>query len=85
MNLLPNGVLQQVEQELNDFVQGNLATIKVTVDTEAQLALNPGEDGIAKINFMDETLLAEDLLEFEPETLKRRIRASLKAVIKQHA
>ena len=84
--------LQQVEQELNDFVQGNLATIKVTGDTEAQLALNPGEDGIAKINFMDEALLAEDLLEFgadveviEPETLKRRIRASLKAVIKQHA
>ena len=84
--------LQQVEQELNDFVQGNLATIKVTGDTEAQLALNPGEDGIAKINFMDEALLAEDLLEFgadveviEPESLKRRIRASLKAVIKQHA
>ena len=41
---------------------------------------------------MDEALLAEDLLEFgsdvevlEPESLKRRIRASLKAVIKQHA
>ena len=89
---LTSAELQQVEQELNDFVQGNLATIKVTGDTEAQLALNPGEDGIANINFMDEALLAEDLLEFgsdveviEPESLKRRIRASLKAVIKQHA
>jgi proteasome accessory factor B len=84
--------LQLVEQELNDFVRGNLATIKVTADTEAQLSLSPGEDGIAKINYMDEALLAEDLLEFgsdveviEPESLKRRIRASLKAVMKQHA
>lgn len=84
--------LQQVEQELNDFVRGNLATIKVVPDTEAQLALNPDASGIAKINYMDEALLAEDLLEFgsdvevvEPESLKRRIRASLKAVMKQHA
>lgn len=84
--------LQQAEQELNDFVRGNLATIKVVPDTEAQLALNPDASGIAKINYMDEALLAEDLLEFgsdvevvEPESLKRRIRASLKAVMKQHA
>jgi proteasome accessory factor B len=84
--------LQQVEQELNDFVRGNLAVIKVTSDTEAQLALNPDADGLAKINYMDEALLAEDLLEFgsdvevlEPESLRRRIRTSLKAVIKQHA
>lgn len=84
--------LQQVEQELNDFVLGNLAEIRVTPDTEAQLALNPNEQGIAKINFMDEALLAEDLLEFgsdiqvlEPESLKRRLKASLKAVMKQHA
>jgi proteasome accessory factor B len=84
--------LQQVEQELNDFVLGNLAQIKVTPDTEAQLALSPNEQGVAKINYMDEALLAEDLLEFgsdieivEPETLKRRVRASLKAVMKQHA
>jgi predicted DNA-binding transcriptional regulator YafY len=61
-------------------------------DTEAELALNPSEEGIAKLNYMDEALLAEDLLEFgtdveviEPESLKRRMRASLKAVMKQHA
>lgn len=84
--------LQLVEQELNDFVRGNLAIIKVAFDTEAQLSLNPAEDGIAKLNYMDEALLAEDLLEYgsdievvEPESLKRRIRASLKAVMKQHA
>jgi proteasome accessory factor B len=89
---LTNQELQQVEQELNDFVLGNLATIKVTGDTEAELALNPSEEGIAKLNYMDEALLAEDLLEFgtdveviEPESLKRRMRASLKAVMKQHA
>jgi proteasome accessory factor B len=89
---LSNTELQLVEQELNDFVMGNLATIKVVRDTEAELALSPGEDGIAKLNFMDEALLAEDLLEFgtdieviEPESLKRRMRASLKAVIKHHA
>ncbi|MFM1958249.1 MAG: hypothetical protein RI929_612 [Actinomycetota bacterium] len=83
---------QQAEQELNDFVRGNLATLKVAFDTEAALALNPDAEGIAKLNYMDEALLAEDLLEFgsdvevlEPESLKRRIRASLKAVIKQHA
>lgn len=84
--------LQLVEQELNDFVRGNEATIKVALDTEAQLALNPDESGIAKLNYMDEALLAEDLLEYgsdvevvEPESLKRRIRAALKAVIKHHA
>jgi proteasome accessory factor B len=89
---LSSAELQQVEQELNDFVLGNLAEIRVTPDTEAQLALNPNEQGVAKINYMDEALLAEDLLEFgtdieviEPETLKRRLRASLKAVMKQHA
>ncbi len=84
--------LQLVEQELNDFVRGNLATIKVALDTEAQLALSPDELGIAKFNYMDEALLAEDLLEYgsdveviEPDSLKRRIRAALKAVIKNHA
>lgn len=84
--------LHQVEQELNDFVLGNLAEIRVTPDTEAQLALSPNDQGVAKINYMDEALLAEDLLEYgtdieviEPETLKRRVRASLKAVMKQHA
>ena len=89
---LSSAELQQVEQELNDFVLGNLAEIRVTPDTEAHLALNPNEQGVAKINYMDEALLAEDLLEFgtdieviEPETLKRRLRASLKAVMKQHA
>ena len=89
---LSSAELQQVEQELNDFVLGNLAEIRVTPDTEAQLALSPNEQGVAKINYMDEALLAEDLLEFgsdieviEPETLKRRLRASLKAVMKQHA
>jgi proteasome accessory factor B len=89
---LTNQELQQAEQELNDFVRGNLATLMVAADTEAALALNPDSEGIAKLNFMDEALLAEDLLEFgsdvevlEPESLKRRIRASLKAVMKQHA
>lgn len=84
--------LHQVEQELNDFVLGNLAEIRVTPDTEAQLALSPNDQGVAKINYMDEALLAEDLLEYgtdieviEPETLKRRVRAALKAVMKQHA
>lgn len=84
--------LKQVEQELNDFVRGNLAIIQVAFDTEAQLALKPDDAGLAKLNFMDEALLAEDLLEFgsdieviEPESLKRRIRAHLKAVMKQHA
>ncbi len=89
---LSSAELQQVEQELSDFVRGNLAIIKVTSDTEAALALNPDAEGLARINFMDEALLAEDLLEFgsdaeviEPESLKRRIRASLKAVMKKHA
>ncbi len=89
---LSNQELQQVEQELNDFVRGNLAIIKVAFDTEAQLALKPDDSGLAKLNFMDEALLAEDLLEFgsdieviEPESLKRRIRSQLKAVMKQHA
>ncbi len=84
--------LQNAEQELADFVSGNLAVFEVTPDTEAALIFQANENNIVTTTFMDEALFAEDLMEFgaeirvqSPESLKRRIRAGLKAVIKDHA
>jgi proteasome accessory factor B len=84
--------LQLAEQELADFVSGNIATLEVIPDTEAALIFHPNADGLVDTSFMDEALFAEDLLEFgaqlkvlSPESLKRRVRTGLKAVIKAHA
>lgn len=84
--------LQLAEHELSDFVSGNVATLEVIPDTEAALVFHPSSDGLVDTSFMDEALFAEDLLEFggqikviAPESLKRRVRSGLKAVIKAHA
>lgn len=84
--------LQLAEHELADFVSGNVATLEVIPDTEAALVFHPSSDGLVDTSFMDEALFAEDLLEFggqlkviSPESLKRRVRSGLKAVIKAHA
>ena len=84
--------LQLAEHELADFVSGNVATLEVIPDTEAARVFHPSSDGLVDTSFMDEALFAEDLLEFggqlkviSPESLKRRVRSGLKAVIKAHA
>ena len=84
--------VERAEKELADFVSGNLATLKVALDTEAATIFSPDESGIVTINYMDETLLAEDLLEYgvevqviSPDSLKRKVRQSLKQVVKVHA
>lgn len=84
--------LQNAEGELADFVSGNLAVIEVTPDTEAALVFGANADGVVTASFMDEALFAEDLMEYgaqirvqSPESLRRRIRVGLKAVIKSHA
>lgn len=82
----------QAEQDLMEYVSGNVAVLRVLPDTEAALRFRPGEDQLAQTTFMDEELFAEDLLEYgstievlSPDSLKRRLRADLKAVIKLHA
>lgn len=84
--------LMNAEQELIDFVSGNLATLLVTADTEAALIFKPNEFDQVTVSYMDEALFAEDLMEFgsqiqvlSPESLKRRIRSGLKAVHRAHA
>lgn len=90
--LLSNSELETIEQDLQDFVQGNIALLKIRLDSEAELAFGPEESGVVSICFMDEVLFAEDLLEFgsdveviEPDSLKRRVRAALKVVTRAHA
>lgn len=84
--------LETAEADLADFVSGNVAELQVAPDTEAELRFKPDSTGLAITTFMDEALFAEDLMEFgsqvqvlSPESLKRRIRAGLKAVVKAHA
>ena len=82
----------QAEQDLVDFVSGNIATIEVVADSEAAYNFGVADGGEVSVCFMDEALFAEDLLEYgaevqvlAPESLKRRVKAGLKAVISSHA
>ncbi|MEY3966855.1 WYL domain-containing protein [Aquiluna borgnonia] len=84
--------LGQAEQDLKDFVSGNLAVIEVVPDTEAAVIFKPNDEGLVTTTFMDEALFAEDLMEFgsqlrviSPESLQRRIKNGLKAVVRAHA
>ena len=82
----------QAEAELLIHVENQVARVEIAPDTEAFWHYNPGPDLIVEINYMDEALLAEDLMEYgsdllvlEPDSLAERISESLLRVVKQHA
>lgn len=82
--------IAQAEKELLDFTQSNQAELEVVEDSEAWWHF--GEKSKIKINYMDEDLLAEDLMEFgneirvlSPASLAEKIRSRLQAVVKLHA
>lgn len=82
--------ISKAEADLVEFTNSNLAKIQVVEDTEAWLHF--GEKPEVQINFMDEELLAEDLLEFgsditvlSPESLSEKLKSKLRRVIAQHA
>lgn len=84
-------LIDQAEKDLVAFTQGNTAIVEVEEDSEAWWHFG-AEVTQVKINYMDEVLLAEDLLEYgnevrviSPESLANRIRAGLQRAVSLHA
>jgi len=88
------GEIAQAEQSLVEFVNSQVARIEIDSESEAVNFFQKaaGADSVIELNYMDEELLAEDLLEFgssvrvlAPQSLALRIRESLEKVVIQHA
>ena len=84
--------IAEAETELRKFVSSQVAVLQVAPESEAWWHFDAGDDGKVSLNFMDEALLAEDLMEFgadievlSPESLATRIRQGLQRVVKLHA
>lgn len=84
-------MVDQAEKELVAFTKANQAVIEVEEDSEAWWHFG-AESTKVTINYMDEVLLAEDLLEYgnevrviSPESLAHRIRVGLERAVKLHA
>lgn len=84
--------IENAEQELIAFANSQVATIRVEPDSEAFWHFAPGDSLEITISYMDQQLLAEDLLEFgkdvevlAPESLALAIRESLQRVVDLHA
>ncbi len=83
-------VISKAEEDLVQFTKSNKAVIEVLEGTEAWWHF--GEKSKVDLQFMDEELLAEDLLEFgseitvlEPESLVNKLKQKLQRVVSQHA
>lgn len=84
--------IEIAEQELVDFANSQVATLKIEPDSEAFWHFAPGPLCEIKVGYMDQQLLAEELLEFgqdvsvlEPESLAQALRESLQKVVNLHA
>lgn len=92
-----NEHIREAEGRLNDFIESNVATIRVQKDTEAWVHFDldaPGSspEGLVTFNFMDLHLLADELRQYgrsvevlQPEALREAIRRGLEKVVNQHA
>jgi len=84
--------IDQAEAELIQFVANNVAALEVELDSEAWWHFGGNESGTIEVNFMDEALFAEDLMEFgpeikvvSPESLSNRINSGWQQVLDTHA
>jgi proteasome accessory factor B len=82
----------EAEAELVAFVTKNIAVLKVEPDSEAWWHFGAKDNGTVEVNFMDEALFAEDLMEFGPEvqvlsplSLSQRIDSGWQRVLDAHA
>lgn len=82
--------IDQAEKDLEEFISGNQAKLWIRADSEAEFRY--GKSGEITINFMDEELLSEDILDLagdikvlEPQTLKDRVEAAVAKVVSDHA
>lgn len=90
-NAVPDDLIDAAEQDLVSFTQGNRAEIEVIEDSEAWWHFGAQSTKVS-INFMDESLLAEDLLEYgseitviSPASLSARVRSGLERAAGVHA
>jgi proteasome accessory factor B len=86
-----SALIDQAEKELVLFTQSNKARIQVNEDSEAWWHFG-AEASEVEISYMDESLLAEDLLEYgsevkvlSPASLAQRVKNGLERVAKVHA
>ena len=84
--------LANAEAELQQHVLSQTAVIEVAADSEAWWHFAVSDTGIATLNYMDEALFAEDLMEFgseikvlEPESLAARVKLGFEKVVNSHA
>lgn len=82
--------IEKAETELVEFTRSNIAKLEIVEDSEAWWHF--GETAEVEISYMDEELLAEDLMEFgseikvlSPSSLSRRIQVRLEKVVSLHA
>ena len=87
-----SSAIEQAEAELVAHVLQQVATLELAEDTEGFWHFNPGPDNLVSVNYMDEALFAEDLMEFgsdvkviSPDSLASRIRENLEKVVALHA
>lgn len=90
--LAPDVEIAQAEADLQALVDSQVAILEAKPDTEAWWHFSASDSGKIELHFMDEALLAEDLMEFggeleviEPASLAQRIRKGLEEVVKAHA
>jgi predicted DNA-binding transcriptional regulator YafY len=84
--------IDEVEAALVAFVTKNIAVLKIEQDSEAWWHFGAKDNGTVDVNFMDEALFAEDLMEFgsevqvlSPESLRLRIDSGWQQVLDAHA
>lgn len=84
--------LATAELELQKHVLSQTAVLTIRPDSEAWWHFSVDDSGIATFNFMDEALLAEDLMEFgselrvvEPESLAQKVQLGFEKVVSLHA
>jgi len=86
-----DALITQAEQDLVAFAASNVALIEIVPDSEAWWHFGAESEQL-ELKFMDEALMAEDLMEFGadlqvlgPKSLADRIQAGFEAVIASHA
>lgn len=87
---IPAEEIAEAEVELESFIENNRAILWIREDSEAEFRY--GRAGETEITYMDEELLAEDILDLapnirvlQPDTLAKRVRDSIQKVISDHA
>ena len=87
---ISNAEIEQAETDLEKYIQQNVAELWVREDSEAEFKY--AQSGEITINYMDEELLSEDILDLAadvrvilPESLAKRVTDAIQRVVSDHA